>query len=93
MNDQGVSRVRIAIVTARNAPAHARVVHTLRAWGTPADEAHFVGTRSKTPILEALGAHIFFDDQEKHVLGASHVVAAGHVPGPHNPDEPIIPAG
>jgi 5'-nucleotidase len=30
MNDQGVSRVRIAIVTARNAPAHARVVHTLR---------------------------------------------------------------
>jgi 5'-nucleotidase len=93
MNDQGVSRVRIAIVTARNAPAHARVVHTLRAWGTPADEAHFVGTRPKAPILEALGAHIFFDDQEKHVLGASQVVAAGHVPGPHSPDEPIIPAG
>jgi 5'-nucleotidase len=60
---------------------------------TPADEAHFVGTRPKAPILEALGAHIFFDDQEKHVLGASQVVAAGHVPGPHNPDEPIIPAG
>jgi 5'-nucleotidase len=90
MNDQGVSRVRIAIVTARNAPAHARVVHTLRAWGTPADEAHFVGPRPKGPILKALGAHIFFDDQEKHVLGASQVVAAGHVPGPHNPDEPII---
>jgi 5'-nucleotidase len=29
MNDAGVSRVRIAIVTARNAPAHARVVHTV----------------------------------------------------------------
>ena len=42
MDGQGVSRVRIAIVTARNAPAHARVVHTLRDWGTPADEAHFV---------------------------------------------------
>ena len=35
MNDQGVSRVRVAIVTARNAPAHARVILTLRAWGTP----------------------------------------------------------
>jgi 5'-nucleotidase len=92
MNDQGVSRVRIAIVTARNAPAHARVVHTLRDWGTPADEAHFVGVRPKGPILKALGAHIFFDDQEKHVLGASQVVASGHVPGPHDPDQPIIPA-
>ncbi|MCA1529444.1 5'-nucleotidase [Bradyrhizobium yuanmingense] len=93
LNDQGVSRVRIAIVTARNAPAHARVVHTLRDWGTPADEAHFVGVRSKGPILKALGAHIFFDDQIKHVLGAAGVVPAGHVPGPHDPDEPIIPAG
>jgi 5'-nucleotidase len=68
-------------------------IHTLRAWGTPADEAHFVGARSKAPILKAFGAHIFFDDQEKHVVGASSVVPAGLVPGPHSPDEPVIPAG
>lgn len=92
MNDVGVSKVRVAIVTARNAPAHARVVHTLRAWGTPADEVHFVGIREKAPILAAFAAHIFFDDQEKHVLGASGVVSAGHVPGPHDPNEPVIPA-
>lgn len=88
-----VSKVRIGIVTARNAPAHERVIQTLRAWGTPADEAHFVGSNSKAPILEAMGAHIFFDDQEKHVLGAASVVPSGHVPGPHSPDNPIIPAG
>lgn len=92
LNDSGVSKVRIAIVTARNAPAHERVVHTLRSWGAPADEAHFVGTNDKGPILEALGAHIFFDDQEKHVLSASTVVPAGHVPGPHHPGAPVIPA-
>jgi 5'-nucleotidase len=92
MDGNGFSKVRIAIVMARNAPAHARVVHTLRAWGTPADEAHFVGTFEKAPILKACGAHIFFDDQEKHVLGASAVVPAGHVPGPHQADTPIIPA-
>lgn len=92
LDDRGFSKVRIAIVTARNAPAHARVIHTLRAWGTPADEAHFVGTFEKAPILKACGAHIFFDDQEKHVLGASVVVPAGHVPGPHRADEPVIPA-
>lgn len=91
--EPGVSKVRIGIVTARNAPAHARVVHTLRAWGTPADEAHFVGINNKAPILNAMGAHIFFDDQEKHVLGAASVVPAGHVPGPHSSDDPVIPAG
>jgi len=93
MKADGVSKVRVAIVTARNAPAHARVIHTLRAWGTPADEAHFVGDNEKAPLLKAFGAHIFFDDQEKHILGASLVVPAGHVPGPHSPDEPVIPAG
>jgi 5'-nucleotidase len=93
MNDAtGVSRVRIAIVTARNSPAHARVIHTLRAWGTPADEAHFVGAKNKAPFLKAFGADIFFDDQEKHVLGAAGLVPSGHVPGPHHPDKPIIPA-
>jgi 5'-nucleotidase len=93
LNEKNVSKVRIALVTARNAPAHERVIRTLRAWGTPADEAHFVGGHSKAPILKALGAHIFFDDQEKHVLGAAAVVAAGHVPGPHDPKAPVIPAG
>lgn len=93
MGADNVSKVRIAIVTARNAPAHERVIHTLRAWGTAADEAHFVGAREKGPILAAFGAHIFFDDQEKHILGASKVVVSAHVPGPHDPSVPIIPAG
>ena len=93
LRSDGSSRVRIGIVTARNAPAHERVVHTLRAWGTPADEAHFVGTQSKAAILNAFGAHIFFDDQETHVLGAAPIVAAGLVPGPHDAAKPVIPSG
>jgi 5'-nucleotidase len=92
MRGDGTSRVRIAIVTARNAPAHERVIHTLRAWGTPADEAHFVGRREKFPFLRATRAHIFFDDQERHILGASGVVSAGLVPGPHRSEEPVVPA-
>lgn len=92
LDKKGVSKVRISIVTARNAPAHTRVIKTLRAWGAPADEAHFVGANDKAPILKACHAHIFFDDQEKHILGASDVVPAGHVPGPHDPSNPIIPS-
>jgi 5'-nucleotidase len=92
MDANGVSRVRIGLVTARNAPAHARVIHTLRAWGTPVDEIHLVGANPKAAFLHAIGAHIFFDDQEKHVLGAAEVVPAGHVPGPHAPNKLVIPA-
>ena len=51
-----------------------------------------MGTYDKGPILAAFGAHMFFDDQEKHVVGASEMVAAGHVPGPHDPTKPVIPA-
>lgn len=67
-------------------------MHTLRAWGTPADEAHFVGTYSKGNILAAFAAHIFFDDQEKHVLGAAPMVPAGLGPGPHDPYELMTPS-
>lgn len=76
----GVDRIRIAIVTSRSAPAHARFIHTLRAWDAKVDEAHFVGAGSKAPLLAAFGAHIFFDDRAGHILAASAVVPAAHVP-------------
>lgn len=90
MQPNGASKIRIVLVTARNAPAHARVIHTLRSWGTPVDEIHMVGATPKTGFLQAIGAHIFFDDQKKHVDGAAAVVPAGHVPGPHDPEKLVI---
>lgn len=72
--------VRIAIVTARNSPAHARVIHTLRAWNVNVDEAFFLGGMSKTEVLQAFGAHMFFDDQESHIRSASGFVPSGMVP-------------
>lgn len=72
--------VRIAIVTARNSPAHQRVIHTLRTWNVNVDEAFFLGGLKKADVLQAFGAHMFFDDQEGHVQNASVVVPSGHVP-------------
>jgi len=72
--------VRIAIVTARASPAHARVVNTLRAWGVSVDEAFFLGGVAKAEVLAAFGAHIFFDDQDVHLNTASRVVPSGKVP-------------
>jgi 5'-nucleotidase len=72
--------IRIAIVTARNSPAHARVVHTLRNWNVSVNEAFFLGGVPKAKVLQAFGAHMFFDDQETHVQAAASVVPAGKVP-------------
>lgn len=71
--------LRLAIVTARNAPSHLRVIKTLRNWGVYIDEAYFLGGLSKDKVLKALGSNIFFDDQETHLNGTSKVVPSGKV--------------
>jgi len=75
-----LSPLRLAIVTARNAPSHMRVIKTLRKWGVYVDEAYFMGGIDKDKVLKAFGAHIFFDDQETHLEKASKVVPSGKVP-------------
>lgn len=72
--------VRIALVTARDRPAHERVILTLRSWGVTVDEAYFLGGLSKNQVLKAFNAHIFFDDQDKHAGPASEVVPSARVP-------------
>jgi 5'-nucleotidase len=73
--------IRTALVTARSAPAHKRVILTLREWGIRLDEALFLGGKDKGAFLEAFGADIFFDDQSKNIESAmSKNIAAGHVP-------------
>ena len=74
------SPVRIAIVTARNAPAEMRVIKTLRNWGVYVDEVFFLGGLEKSKILKAFKAHIFFDDQDLHLEEASKYVPSGKVP-------------
>jgi 5'-nucleotidase len=72
--------VRTALVTARSAPAHKRVILTLREWGVRLDEAIFLGGRAKGPFLKAFAADIFFDDSGSNVESARLFVATGHVP-------------
>lgn len=72
--------IRVAVVTARNSPAHMRVIKTLRTWGVHIDEGFFLGGVSKGAVLKAFKAHIFFDDQEAHVKPASRYVPSGQVP-------------
>jgi 5''-nucleotidase. len=80
IKEKDPSLIRIAIVTARNSPAHKRVVYTLRSWGVKVDEAFFLGGIEKKDVLRAFNAHIFFDDQDVHVRPASEVIPASRVP-------------
>ena len=76
----GESPLRTCLVTARAAPAHERVVRTLRAWNIRIDESLFLGGLSKGEFLRAFDADVFFDDQEGHCESARNHVATGHVP-------------
>lgn len=72
--------IRTALVTARQAPAHERVIRTLRLWEIRIDEALFLGGLPKDEFLRSFGADVFFDDQQHHCEAASSHVATGHVP-------------
>ena len=76
----GESPLRTCLVTARAAPAHERVVRTLRAWNIRIDESLFLGGLDKGEFLHAFDADVFFDDQEGHCESARNHVATGHVP-------------
>src|SRR5690606_27654437 len=75
------SRLRISIVTARNAPAHKRVINSLRSWGIETvNEAFFLGGIEKRKVLEILQPHIFFDDQVTHLERTAESIASVHIP-------------
>jgi len=73
-------RVHVAIVTARNAPSHERVVKTIKSWGIQVNDAFFLGGIEKARVLRVLRPHIFFDDQLGHLQPAANEIPSVHVP-------------
>jgi 5'-nucleotidase len=74
------SNIKIAIATARNAPAHERVIATLRNYDIRIDEAFFLGGIDKGRVLKVFKPHIFFDDQVGHIEGVARIAPSVHVP-------------
>ncbi|WP_426196296.1 5'-nucleotidase [Massilia sp. DWR3-1-1] len=73
--------LRIAIITARSAPSHERVVTTLKNWGVSANETFFLGGMDKARVLSVFKPHIFFDDQLSHLRTAPDgTIPMVHVP-------------
>jgi len=59
--------IRLALVTARAAPAHKRPTKTLRAWNIRLDETFFLGGVEKAKVLAVFRPHIFFDDERANL--------------------------
>jgi 5'-nucleotidase len=72
--------IRTALITARSAPSHERVILTLREWNIRIDESLFLGGLDKIEFLRSFGADVFFDDQKINCVPASRYLSAGHVP-------------
>jgi 5'-nucleotidase len=72
--------IRTAIVTARNAPSHERVITTLEEWGVSSNETFFLGGMKKERILTVLKPHMFFDDQKSHLQSEAGDIPMVHIP-------------
>lgn len=72
--------IRISIVTARSAPAHERLLNTMKNLGIEADELFLTGGIEKKNILDILKPQIFFDDQLGHLEPASATTPCVHIP-------------
>ena len=73
------SPIRTALITARGAPAHMRIITTLRAWGVTLDESFFIGGVDKAKLLDAFKPHIYFDDQPANLDRAAPTTPSAHV--------------
>lgn len=85
-------RIRIAIITSRDAVALERMVTTLRKWGLSVDETHLLGGVDKCDVLQAFAPHIFFDDQRLHLDGLLKITPSVHIPfGVRNESAQLAP--
>ncbi len=75
-----VQLLRIAVITARNAPSHERLVSTLEAMEIDTDELFLLGGIEKKNVLDILKPHIFFDDQIGHLAPSADSTPSVHIP-------------
>jgi 5'-nucleotidase len=72
--------IRISIITARNAPAHERLINTMKSLELEVDELFLTGGIEKKNILDVMKPQIFFDDQIGHLTPAANDTPCVHIP-------------
>lgn len=72
--------MRVSIVTARNAPAHERMVNTMKSLNITVDDMILTGGIEKKAFLDVLKPQMFFDDQLTHLEPAAESTPCVHIP-------------
>lgn len=72
--------MRVSIVTARNAPAHERMINTMKSLNISVDELFLTGGIEKKNFLDIIQPQMFFDDQIGHLEPASASTPCVHIP-------------
>lgn len=86
-NQEG-GAIRVSILTARNAPAHERLITTLKEQDIEVDELFLTGGVEKKNYLDIMKPNIFFDDQLGHLTPAAPNTPSVHIPfGIRNADQ------
>jgi 5'-nucleotidase len=87
LQESGASRsnapekvMRVSIVTARNAPAHERMINTMKKLDISVDELFLTGGIEKKNFLDVIQPQMFFDDQIGHLEPASASTPCVHIP-------------
>ncbi|WP_030722078.1 5'-nucleotidase [Streptomyces sp. NRRL F-2580] len=73
-------RLRVSLVTARDAPTHERALLSLKRWGLLVNDAFFLGGVDKAAVMGVLDPHVFFDDQVSHLKGTAPATPSVHIP-------------
>ena len=92
-NEKEEGPIRTALITARNSPAHERVIRTLRSWDVRVDETFLLGGAAKDGVVRAFGPHIFFDDQARHLEPSAGHTAVAQVPFRSSATEQLVLEG
>jgi len=79
IKENKTSPIRTALITARSAPTHERIIKTFRKWNIIIDESIFLGGLEKSDFIKAFNADIYFDDQTIHLVDDGNS-ALCHVP-------------
>ena len=72
-------KVKLSLITARNAPADERVITTLNEMMIKMDMAFFMGGIDKSRVINIMKPHIYFDDDINNLHNLKDVVAV-HIP-------------
>jgi len=79
IKQQGLTQVRVSIVTARSLNRAPRMMTTLKRWDVEPDRIHLMGASPKHPVLVSMPPDLYLDDSITHLQEDMNTLLCAHV--------------